>query len=34
MLLQGQSSTQDEKATSAIMTVKMDNDLGGKAIQV
>lgn len=31
---QGQESTQDERATSAIMTVKMDNDLGGKAIQV
>lgn len=31
---QGQTSTQDERATSAIMAVKMDNDLGGKAIQV
>ncbi|XP_035204761.1 gelsolin, cytoplasmic-like [Stegodyphus dumicola] len=31
---QGKTSSQDEKATAAIMTVKMDNDLGGKAIQV
>lgn len=31
---QGLDSTQDEKASSAIWTVKLDNDLGGKAIQV
>lgn len=31
---QGQNSSQDEKASSAILAVKMDNDLGGKAIQV
>lgn len=31
---QGQSSSQDEKAASAILAVKMDNDLGGKAVQV
>ena len=31
---QGQASTQDERATSAIMTVRMDNEMGGKAIQI
>ncbi|XP_054715456.1 gelsolin, cytoplasmic-like isoform X2 [Uloborus diversus] len=31
---QGKTSSQDEKATSAIMAVKMDNDLNGKAVQV
>lgn len=32
--MQGQDSTQDEKAASAIHTVRLDNDLGGKAVQV
>ncbi|XP_055933755.1 gelsolin, cytoplasmic-like isoform X1 [Argiope bruennichi] len=31
---QGQSSSQDERAASAMLTVKMDNELGGKAVQV
>ncbi|XP_076311001.1 gelsolin, cytoplasmic-like isoform X1 [Tachypleus tridentatus] len=31
---QGLNSSQDEKAASAILTVKMDNELGGKAVQV
>ncbi len=31
---QGNQSSQDEKAASAIQTVKMDDELGGKAVQV
>ncbi|GIX68492.1 hypothetical protein CEXT_298461 [Caerostris extrusa] len=31
---QGQSSSQDERAASAILTVKMDNELSGNAVQV
>ncbi|GFG33063.1 hypothetical protein Cfor_12089 [Coptotermes formosanus] len=31
---QGQDSTQDEKAASAIHTVRLDSELGGKAVQV
>jgi len=31
---QGKSSTQDEKAASAIHAVRLDNELGGKAVQV
>jgi len=31
---QGQASTQDEKAASAIHTVRLDSELGGKAVQV
>jgi len=31
---QGQDSTLDEKAASAIHTVRLDNELGGKAVQV
>lgn len=31
---QGQDSTTDEKAASAIHTVRLDNELGGKAVQV
>jgi gelsolin len=33
-IVQGQDSTQDEKATSAIHTVRLDSELGGKAVQV
>ncbi|GFX69527.1 gelsolin, cytoplasmic [Trichonephila clavipes] len=31
---QGQTSSLDERAASAILTVKMDRELGGKAIQI
>jgi gelsolin len=31
---QGQDSTQDEKAASAIHTVRLDSELGGRAVQV
>ncbi|GBN32398.1 Gelsolin, cytoplasmic [Araneus ventricosus] len=31
---QGQSSSLDERAASAMLTVKMDNELAGKAVQV
>jgi len=33
-VVQGQDSTQDEKAASAIHTVRLDSELGGKAVQV
>lgn len=32
--MQGNQSSQDERAASAINAVKMDDDLGGKAVQV
>ena len=32
--MQGGDSSQDERAASAINAVKLDNDLGGKAVQV
>jgi gelsolin len=32
--VQGKDSTQDEKAASAIHTVREDSKLGGKAVQV
>ena len=32
--LQGNESSQDEKAASAINAIKLDDDVGGKAIQV
>lgn len=32
--MQGQDSTRDEKAASAIHTVRLDSELGGKAVQV
>lgn len=34
ILFQGKDSTQDEKASSAIQALRMDNELGGKAIQI
>ena len=32
--MQGNESSQDEKAASAINAIKLDDDVGGKAIQV
>ena len=32
--LKGNESSQDEKAASAINAIKLDDDVGGKAIQV
>lgn len=33
-LLQGNDSTQDEKAASALQAMKLDNEVSGKAVQV
>ncbi len=34
MLFQGGESSQDEKAVAAMNAVRLDNELGGKAVQV